>query len=360
MISKKILNIVLVGLFLLTIGFIAYNEVKKQGQVPDFLLGIPHMDTIRVERRIQGKIMPAEEIQVKSKINGIVEKVYVEVGQKVNAGDKIAFIQKLSEPMEIEDLKTRVSILEIQLEAAKLQYEREKKLAASGLTSNSTFEAIKARYEEASEQLVSAQKMLQMATSGMTTLDKSLSNTIYAPASGTILSLISRTGSPVIKQNNYNEGTTIAIIANMDSLKFYGNILERDLIKVSEGQRIHLETLHTSNYTLNGRINKIYPKGKEENGIVKFPIEASIESYNGKLWGGINATAVIITDSANHILCLEEKYLVYENDSCYAWVKSQNNQFNKTNITTGLSDGFKTQIKSGLTLTSRVKLPEND
>ena len=77
MISKKILNIVLVGLFLLTIGFIAYNEVKKQGQVPDFLLGIPHMDTIRVERRIQGKIMPAEEIQVKSKINGIVEKVSI-------------------------------------------------------------------------------------------------------------------------------------------------------------------------------------------------------------------------------------------------------------------------------------------
>lgn len=83
-------------------------------------------------------------------------------------------------------------------------------------------------------------------------------------------------------------------------------------------------------------------------------------THQDALWGGINATAVIITDSANHILCLEEKSLVYENDSCYAWVKSQNNQFNKTRITTGLSDGFKTQIKSGLTQTSIVKLPEDD
>ena len=283
---KKFLNVFIIGLFLLTLGFIIYKEVKKQEQVPEFLLGIPKLDSVKVERRIHGKIRPAEEIKVKSKINGVVEEVFVEVGQKIREGEKIALIKKLSEPMEIEDLKTRVNLYEIQLETAKLKYQREKELAATGLTSVSEFETIKARYNEVTEQLESARKRLQMATSGMVTLDKSLSNTIYAPASGTILSLISRTGSPVIKQNNYNEGTTIALIANMDSLKFYGNILERDLLKINEGQKIEIETLHTGNKGLKGRIDKVYPKGIDENGIVKFPIEASINSYAGKLWGG--------------------------------------------------------------------------
>ena len=328
--------------------------------MPVFLLETVQKDSIKIERRIHGKIRPAEEIKVKSKINGVVEKVYVEIGQKIKEGERIAFIKKLSEPMEIEDLKTRVSLYEIQLETARLQYQREKELAASGLTSDSEFETIKARFNEATEQLESARKRLQMATSGMVTLDKSLSNTIYSPASGTILSLISRTGSPVIKQNNYNEGTTLAIIANMDSLKFYGNILERDLMKMTEGQKILLETLHTENHELKGEIDKIYPKGIEENGIVKFPIEASISSYPGKLWGGMNATAVIITDSVNNALCIEEKYLIYENDSCYAWVRDENNQYHKTNLITGLSDGLKTQIVKGLNENDRLKLPEDD
>jgi HlyD family secretion protein len=357
---KKFLNVFIVGLFFLTVGFITYKEVKKQEQVPVFLLGTAQRDSIKVERRIYGKIRPAEEIKVKSKINGVVEKVYVEIGQKIKEGERIAFIKKLSEPMEIEDLKTRVSLYEIQLETARLQYQREKELAASGLTSDSEFETIKARFNEATEQLESAKKRLQMATSGMVTLDRSLSNTIYAPASGTILSLISRSGSPVIKQNNYNEGTTIATIANMDSLKFYGNIFERDLLKIKEGQPIELETLHTGSSSLAGRIDKIYPKGIEENGIVKFPIEASISSYPGKLWGGMNATAVIITDSVNNALCIEEKYLVYENNSCYAWVRDEDNQYRKTNLVTGLSDGLKTQIVKGLNENDKVKLPEDD
>ncbi len=357
---KKFINVFIAGLFLLTVGFITYKEVKKQEQVPDFLLGTPQIDSVRVERRIHGKIRPAEEIKVKSKINGVVEKVYVEVGHEIKEGEKIALIKKLSEPMEIEDLKTRVNLYEIQMETAKIQYQREKKLAVSGLTSDSEFETIKARYNETTEQLESARKRLQMATSGMVTLDRSLSNTIYAPASGTILSLISRTGSPVIKQNNYNEGTTLAIIANMDFLKFYGNILERDLMKITEGQKIELKTLHTENNELKGKIDKIYPKGIEENGIVKFPIEASISTYSGKLWGGMNATAVIITASVTNALCLEEKYLVFENDSCYAWVRDENNQYHKTNLITGLSDGLKTQIVKGLNENDKVKLPEDD
>jgi HlyD family secretion protein len=357
---RKFLNVFIAGLFLFTVGFITYEEIKKQEQVPDFLLGTAQRDSIKVERRIHGKIRPAEEIKVKSKINGVVERVYVEIGQKIKKGERIAFIKKLSEPMEIEDLKTRVSLYEIQQETARLQYLREKELAASGLTSDSEFETIKARFNEATEQLESAKKRLQMATSGMVTLDRSLSNTIYAPASGTILSLISRSGSPVIKQNNYNEGTTIATIANMDSLKFYGNILERDLLKIKEGQPIQLKTLHTGNSCLAGRIEKIYPKGTEENGIVKFPIEASISSYSGKLWGGMNATAVIITYSVNNALCIEEKYLIYENDSCYAWVRDEKNQYRKTKLVTGLSDGLKTEIVKGLNKKDKVKLPEND
>ena len=357
---KKFLNVFIPGFFLLTIGFITYKEMKKQDQVPDFLLGTVKMDSVVVERRIHGKIRPAEEIKVKSKINGVVEKVYVEVGQKIKEGEKIALIKKISEPMEIEQLKTRVNLLKIQLEAAKQKYQREKKLAASGLTSDAEFETIKANFNEATEQLKSAKKRLQMATSGMLTMDRSLSNTIYAPATGTILSLISRTGSPVIKQNNYNEGTNIAIIANMDSLKFYGNILERDLLKIKEGQRIEIETLLTEEQGLKGRIDKIYPKGIEENGIVKFPLEASLHSTSVHLWGGMNAIAIIITDSVNNALCIEEKYLVYENDSCYAYVHNEENHYQKVNLLTGLSDGIKTQIVKGLNKDDKVRLPEDD
>ncbi len=357
---KNFISILLIAVFVATVGFIFSKETERRDHIPDFLLGKPKIGSIRVERRINGKIQPAEEIKVKSKINGVVENVYVEIGQKVKEGQKIAVIRKLLEPMEIEELKTSVNLHEIQMEMIRLSYDREKKLAESGLTSNVEFESITARYKEASEQLESARKRLQMATSGVTTTDRNLSNIIYAPASGTILSLISRPGSPVIKQNNYNEGTTLATIANMDSLKFYGNILEKDLMKISEGEKIQIETLHSNGKPIQGFIDKIYPKGNDENGIVKFPIEVSVNIGNVKLWGGMNATAIITIAKTDSALYVEEKYLTYKNDSCYATVQHPNNEYRQTLLQTGLSDGIKTEIYGGLSLGDKLALPEED
>lgn len=357
---KKIVNILLLLVFISVVTVIAITELTKQKRIPDFLLGEVKIDNIQVERRMNGKILPSEEINVKSKINGIIEEVFVEVGQKVQDGDKIATVRNLTEPIDIENLKSNVILLEIQLAQAEANYLREKELLTDGLSAKVDYENVEARYHQLIEQVESAQKRLLMATSGVITTNRELSNIVYAPSSGTILSLLSRPGTPVIRQNNFNEGTTMATIADMSTLRFYGKITERDLGKIVQGQAIEVETMSLKGERLVGVVEKIHPKGSEENGIVRFSIEASFDYSGITLWGGVNATAIAVLEQKDSVLCLEEKYIIYENDSSYVLRKGIGDDYLKTGVTIGLSDGMKTEIIAGLVPSDKVKLPNED
>lgn len=262
--------------------------------------------------------------------------------------------------MDIENLKSNISIYEISLEKARLNYEREKKLSDAGLSSKADFEAIEANYSQTMEQLESAKKKLLMLTTGIASSDKELSNIIYAPAGGTILSLISEKGSPVIKQNNYNEGTTLATIANMESLVFTGEITERDLSKIQIGQMVRIETSVDIKERLYGKIKRIYPRGIEEGGIVKFPIEASICNSEPIVWGGLNATAIATIDKKDSVLCIEEKYIEYEGDSAFVYIYYSNGEEKKQKIVLGISDNNKSEIISGLLMNQKIKLPDEE
>ncbi len=357
---KKLLNILLLVFFVGVIGMIVFKEINRKDVTSNYLIGNPTIESIKIDRRINGKIMPAEEIKVKSKINGIVEKVFVEVGQVVEEGQKIAEIRNLTEPMDVESLKSAVSLFEIQKNTAKINYERERSLCEAGLSSKAEFESVDAKYKETIEQFESARKKLLMATKGVITSDKELSNIIYASASGTILTLFAKPGSPVIKQNNFNEGTTIAVIANMNSLKFFGEIQERDLNKIYKEQELFIETVFTEGVKIKGKIDKIYPKGIDKNGIVKFPVEAAIINCDQKLYGGINAVAIITIAEKDSVLCLEEKYISYEEDSAFVYVHDVENKYIKKAMIAGISDGVKTEILEGLELGNQVKIPDTD
>lgn len=355
---KNKINFIIGLIFILVIGFIIIIETNKQDEVPDFLLGKATVGSIKVTRRINGKISPSEEVKVKSRISGILDEVFVEIGQKVTKGDRIAVIKNLSEPMDIENFRSNVSVLEIQLTNAEQAYLRDKKLFSCKIIAKANFERTEARYNELNEQLRSAKKRLQMATSGFSTLDKELSNTIYAPISGTILNLLNKPGTPVIKQNNFNEGTDVATIADMSALKFYGKINERDLGTIFKGQKLAIKTIVLGDSTLSGFVEKIYPKGNDENGIVKFSMEAKLDHKNVHLFGGISGTAIAIVDQKDSILCIEEKYLIYEKDSCYVLKRQKDGGYQKAQITIGISDGNKTEIIMGLNKKDKVKLPD--
>lgn len=357
--TNKLTGICIIILFISVTGFIFFNETQDKEVVPDYMIGHPYYDKLKIEQRIQGRILPEDEIKVKSKINGIIDSVFVEVGQRVTFGQKIAVIRNLSEPMDIENLKSAVNIYEIQLQTAQLNFEREKKLTEAGLSPAVELERSRAEYNQLKEQLTSANKKLQMATSGMFSTDRELTNIIYAPAQGTVLKLYAKTGTPVIKQNNFSEGTTIAIIADMNRLKYYGKIPESFISEIYEGQEISIETLLNRESEIRGRIEKIYPMGNDEEGIVMFPIEASLYQIKNKLWGGINAIAIIKTWERDSVLCIDEKYLIYEKDSCYAYILKGDGKYSKTAIMVGLTDGLKTEIISGISINDNIKLAES-
>ena len=355
---KSLTSIILLTVFLGIVGFIIYTQEQHNRDVPFYQIGEPSMGNIKVKRKIKGNIIPAEEIKVKSTINGKIKKIFVEVGGNIKEGDKIALIKNLSEPLEIENLRSLVKLKEIQYDLTLQEYERERGLFKKGLTPLSDFEKFESSYEKAKQSLKSAKDRLQMATTGLTATEKELSNIVYAPSSGIIYSLNVKNGYPVIKQNNYNEGTTIATIANMDSMIFMGEIFEKDLNVIKEGMPIMVETQVLKDTVLNALITNIYPKGRDIKGIIKFPIEAVI-NYKGKnLWGGVNAKAIAIINQIDSVLTLEEKYLSYENDSCYVWKKFKDEVYKKTKVNVGISDGLKIEIISGLNKNDKIKLPD--
>src|SRR5690554_6785686 len=338
--SKKLVYWIIVIFFVTVALLIFLQQSNRNDNVPAFLLGSPKFGSISIEKKISGKILPAEEISVKSRVNGIVGEIYVDIGQQVQKGQKIAMVRNMTEPMEAENLNSIVKQARIQYESTLQQYNREKDLLSSGLTSLNDFEIVQARLLREKEQLISSERRLLLSTEGISNNDEGLSNVIVAPAEGVIITLPIKAGSPVINQNIYSEGTTLATIANMNNLNFYGEIAEIDLQYFYEGMTLLVSTQVFNNDSLSATLAKIHPKGRDDQGVVRFSIEARIEIDRKIKWAGINATAAAIVEQKDSVMYVEERFLHYEEGNSYLWIKDENGSFVKTAFKTGISDGL--------------------
>jgi HlyD family secretion protein len=340
----------LIGLCIGSILF-SENQSEKQNRLSQTIM--PQIMTITQKQVISGNLYPVKEIEVKSTIAGVLETYFVQAGDKVRKGDRIAKIKVLSEPSQIENAKTNLKTAGIAFEKEQLNYKREQKLFEKGVIPQSEFEEISKTYMISKEQYEYAQNQLHLLEEGYIP-SSNVSNVVIATANGILIDLPLEEGTPVQERNNFRDGTTIALIAQLDSFRFRGRIVENDVLALKKGMKLFVMPTSMEGFQTEATIRKISPKGYWDQGTMKYDIEAVFTFPDSiQIYSGFNATAEFILKEKKDVLAISEACLIFRNDSTFVEVL-RDEEFKRIWVETGVSDGISIEILSNIDENDRI------
>ena len=307
-----------------------------------------------------GKIEPRDEILIKPQISGIIDEVYKEAGQTVKKGEVIAKVKVIPELGQLNSAESRVRLAEINAKQGEIDFARMQKLYTDKLISSEEFEKSEVAVKQVREELQTAKDNLEIIKEGITKNSASFSSTlIRSTIDGLILDVPVKAGNSVIMSNTFNDGTTIATVANMNDLIFRGNIDETEVGRVHEGMPVKLTIGALQNLSFDATLEYISPKGVEENGANQFEIKAAIAAPDSvQIRSGYSANAEIVLDRAQKTLAVPESTVEFNGDSTFVYVMTDSvpvQKFERRPIQVGMSDGIKIAIKSGISAQDKIR-----
>jgi HlyD family secretion protein len=297
-----------------------------------------------------GKIDPRQEISIKSKIPGIVKKIYVDIGEYVNIGDPLFDIAPDPTPIELTQAKREVEIRQVAYDNTKRELDRAKTLLDRDLASPQEYDNKKAACDDADLRLKLAQEKLSLIESGHSTSSSSVNNIIKSPFTGTVLSKLVEEGDPIVPLTSYQAGTDLMTLAKMDDLVFVGNVDEIDVGKLHEGMEAEIEIgAFSSQDKIVGVLKKISPKAHKEEGATLFEVEIEITEARGNfLRAGYSANADIIITKKENILVIPERLITSRDSAQFVEIQDTASVVTEREIQTGLSDGINIEVSEGL------------
>lgn len=348
---------------LIFIGTFVFLWIKSRPQPISYEEFQPTVNDIRKTTVVTGKIEPRNEVNVKPQISGIIAEIYKEAGQMVTVGEVIARIKVIPDESQLSAAQARVRLANINVRQAQVDYQRVKTLFDKGLIAGSEYDQKRQAYQQAQEEVRSAKNNLEVVRDGVASENASTSSTmIRSTISGLVLDVPVKVGNTVILSNTFNDGTTIATVANMNDLIFRGNVDETDVGQLVTGMPMKITIGALQNETLEASLEYISPKAVENNGANQFEIKAAVHVGGGhKIRSGYSANAEIVLAQANQVLTVPESAIVFEGNNTFVYVvkgSGKEKTYEKRKVTTGLSDGIRIQIKSGLTKNEYVRGPQ--
>jgi len=359
---KKILTI-LVGLVVISaFAGTLYFLYSKSEEVPvTYSTESPEIATIIKKTVATGSVVPRKEVEIKPQVSGIVDKIHVEPGDIVKKGDLVARIRIIPDMVVLNNAENRVSQARIKLANAIWDLERNQQLLGEGAVSESIYQAARLTHDNAKQELTSAIDNLELIRKGTTARSGETSNTLVrATIDGMVLEVPLEEGDSVIESNTFNDGTTIATVADMDELIFEGKVDESEVGKIRPGMTLLLTIGAIEDERFDAVLEHIAPKGVEENGAIQFEIRAAMKLRDDIfVRANYSANADIVLDRRDDVLAINEVLLQFENEEPYVEVEIGEQQFEKRVIETGLSDGINIEIVAGLTESDLIKNPDS-
>ena len=286
-----------------------------------------------------------------------------EAGEMVQAGEIIAKVKVVPDMNQLSNAQSRVRLAQINVKQAKVNYDREKKLYDKGLVAGDEYDKIRQAYQQSQEEVKAAQDNLEVVRDGVSKNNANTSSTlIRSTISGLILDVPVKVGNTVILSNTFNDGTTIATVANMGDLIFRGNIDETEVGQLSVGMPMKITIGALQDNTLQASLEYVSPKAVEQNGANQFEIKAAIRNIQGKrIRSGYSANAEIVLASAQNVLTVPESAIEFSGKQTYVYVvkgDKDNKTYERRKVETGMSDGLNSEIKSGLNKNEKVRGPK--
>jgi HlyD family secretion protein len=321
-----------------------------------------------------GSIVPKEEVLIKPNISGIIDEIFVEAGDYIKAGDLIARVKVVPNVSSLTSAKNSINSSKTQLEAARLALEnernifnRQKALFEKGVIAANEFDNAQLAFNQAEQRfnqeqvnLTAAQQNYDIIKTGTTSGLGAIANTeIRATVSGMVLDVPVKTGNQVIEANNFNDGTTIATLADVEKMIFEGKVDESEVGKIKENLPLEITVGAIENQKFDAVLDYIAPKGVEENGAIQFEIKGSLKQMDSTfIRAGLSANASIILAKVDSVMAVKEALVQFDDKTKkpYVEIETGDQQFERRDVELGISDGIFVEIKEGLTKDDKIKV----
>ena len=359
---NKYLKYSLIGLLVLGALWAAAFFIKSNSKsAVTYETSKPFISNIEKKTVATGSVVPEDEIEIKPQISGIIEKIFMEEGEMVNAGDLIARIKVVPNEQSLNQSRGRVRNAELALSNIKIEYNRNKALFDKGVISSQDFNSLQLQYDQAQQELSNAKSDYQIIRRGSAGGSATANTNIRATVNGTILEIPVKEGNQVIQSNNFNDGTTIATIADLSIMIFEGKVDEGEVGKLQVGTPLKISLGAVEGAELDARLRFIAPKGIEETGAVQFKIEGDVEIKDDIfIRAGYSANASMVLEKKDSVMVIPEALLQFDKKTDKPYVEVaignvEDQKFERKDIEIGISDGVNVEIVSGITEEDEVK-----
>ncbi|WP_278019554.1 efflux RND transporter periplasmic adaptor subunit [Flavobacterium ginsengisoli] len=358
--KKGVTVTILIFIAIVFFGALYYLYAKNQESPIVFKTEKAEIKTIVKNTIATGNIQPDEEVLIKPNISGIIEEVYIKAGEKIKAGDMIAKIRVVANVSNVSSSQNQVQTAKIALDNQEKIYKRQKTLFEKDVISANDYDAALLAYNQAKQNYLAKKQGLDIVKTGTTSSLGSYANTlIRSTVNGMVLDVPVKVGNQVIESNNFNEGTTIASVADVGRMIFIGKIDESEVGKIKEKMPIEITIGAIENKKFDAVLNYIAPKGVTENGAIQFEIKAQMINRDDTfIRAGLSANASIILEKADKVLALKESLVQFDKKTQkpYVEVETAPQKFQRRDLVLGVSDGIYVQVKSGIKDTDKIKI----
>ena len=354
----KIAALVVIGLLFVGTFVYLYQKSKPKTQMYEILTA--KQKNIEKTTIVTGSAEPRDQVLIKPQISGIISDLYKHAGDKVTKGEVIAKVKVIPEMSSLNSAENRVRLAKISIDQAKRDMDRNDKLYKDKLVSSEDAEKTRLAYRQAKEELLSSEDNLNIVKEGISKSNANYSTTlIRSTIDGLILDVPVKVGNSVVMSNTFNDGTTIATVANMSDLIFKGNIDETEVGNIHEGMPVKITIGALQNRVFTANLEYISPEVITTNGANQFEIKAAIAAPDSvQIRSGYSANAEIVLDRAQKTLAVPESTVEFNGDSTFVYVMTDSvpvQKFERRPIQVGMSDGIKIAIKSGISAQDKIR-----
>jgi HlyD family secretion protein len=353
-----VIGIVIVGAFAWTLLFL-YN--KSQAKPVVYKTEKPFVTDIVKKTVATGAIVPRQEVEIKPRVSGVIEKLYVEPGEYVERGALVAKIQIIPDMVALSRAESAVESARINFKNAERELNRSEDLYERSVISQAEYDKARLEQQLRKQELDSSEDNLQLIKRGASSRSGKVSNQVRSTVEGMVLEVPVKEGESVIESNTFNAGTTVAFVADMNDMIFEGKVDESEVGKITEGMELAIRIGALDNQSFKGKLEYISPKGAEEEGAIQFEIRASLERRKDVfIRANYSANADIVLDRRDDALAIHESVLQFDKDGKQKFVEVETSPqvFEKRPVKVGLSDGINIEVVSGVTKDDAIKVPE--
>lgn len=354
----KIILFVLIGAAV--IGTFYFLWQKSRPVITEYELVSPTEGSVETKTVATGKVEPRDEVLIKPQMSGIISELLKEAGQMIKEGEIIARIKVIPEMVQLNSAESRVRVAEINQQQVTSTFNRDKELFNQGVIAREDYELSEANYKKAKEEVENAQDALEIIREGISRRSTASSTTqVRSTITGMLLDIPVKVGNSVIQSNTFNDGTTIASVADMNNMIFRGKVDETEVGRIHEGMPLKLTVGAMESRQFDATLEYVSPKGVEENGAVMFEIKAAVNiPEDAFIRAGYSANAEIVLKQVDNVLTIPESTVEFSGDSAFVQLVKQEKPeqlFEKHAVKVGLSDGIKIEVVEGLSLNDKIR-----